>query len=104
MPFVRLPEVVHTLYAELLDQVRAADAEAVGGALGGSFVTKQIRGRTYWYLQKSEGARKRQIYLGHENSPLVERVREASERRMEGEKDEARRRDLVGMLAAGGMF
>jgi hypothetical protein len=68
MGYVRLPESVQTLYAELLGQVRAADAEAALGGTSGSYVSKAIRGRTYWYLQKSEGATKRQIYLGAENT------------------------------------
>jgi hypothetical protein len=102
--FVRLPETVQTLYAELLDQLRAADAEASAGDFRGSLVSKLIRGRTYWYLQKSEGAAKRQIYLGTDSSPIVERVRAGVERRVAVASDEARRRDLVTMLAAGGMF
>lgn len=47
--YARLPESVHTLYAEILDQLRAADAE-LGISGSGSFVSKQIKGRTYWYL------------------------------------------------------
>jgi hypothetical protein len=104
MPFVRLPETVQTLYAELLDQLRGADAEAAAGDFRGSLVSKQIRGRTYWYLQKSQGASKRQIYLGTESSPIVERVRAALESRGGVDSSEARRRELVSMLAAGGMF
>lgn len=53
MPFQRLPESVQTLYAELLDQAIHAEAEAaVLGAPQGSFVSKTIKGGTYWYLQR----------------------------------------------------
>lgn len=104
MPFTRLPESVQSLYAELLDQLQVADAEdAVGGA-SGSFVSKRIRGRTYWYLQKSEGATKRQIYLGVESPALLERIQAAGELRNERLSDARRRHELVTMLAAGGMF
>ena len=103
MPYVRLPETVHTLYAELLDQVRANDAEALA-SLKGTFVSKQIRERTYWYLQKSAGAGKRQIYLGAESPELLERMREASSQRASAATDDRRRRELVTMLDAGGMY
>jgi hypothetical protein len=72
MAYVRLAESVHTLYAELLDQLRAADTEAILGGARGSFVSKEIRGRTYWYVQKSDGSTKRQIYLGRDSPALRE--------------------------------
>jgi hypothetical protein len=100
--YARLPESVHTLYAELLDQLRSADAE-FGISGSGSFVTKKLRGRTYWYLQKSEGATKRQIYLGPESPDLLERIDKAGEKAAAAVADDKHRRDLVSMLAAGGM-
>lgn len=104
MPFTRLSDSAQTLYAELLDQVRAADAEAAVGGASGSFVSKEIRGKTYWYLQKSEGARKRQVYVGRDSPELRERIRAANENRGNVMLDERRRRELVSMLAAAGMF
>ena len=104
MGYLRLPESVQTLYAELLEQVRAADAEAALGGTSGSYVSKAIRGRTYWYLQKSEGATKRQIYLGAETPELLERISTATKHRSNIALDENRRRELVAMLATGGMF
>lgn len=102
--YTRLPESVVTLYAELLDQLRTADAEAAVGELRGPFVSKEIRGRTYWYAQRSEGAAKRQIYLGPESPALLARIEAATTQRAEATSDERRRRELVTMLAAGGMF
>ena len=104
MAYVRLPESVVTLYAEFLDQLRAADAEAAVGSVRGPFVSKQIRGRTYWYAQRSEGAAKRQIYLGPESPALLARIEAASSQRAVTTSDERRRRKLVTMLEAGGMF
>jgi hypothetical protein len=104
MPFQRLPESVQTLYAELVDQVRIADAEAAVGAAPGTFVSKTIRGRVYWYVQRSEGAAKRQIYLGPETPELLATMEAASQQRDARSGDERRRRELVSMLAAGGMF
>jgi hypothetical protein len=102
--YARLGESVQTLYAELLDQLRAADAEAAVAGLNGTFVSKQIRGRTYWYLQRSEGAGKRQIYLGPESAELLARIEAASNHRALSAGDERRRREIVTMLQAGGMF
>jgi hypothetical protein len=101
--FTRLSESVQTLYAELLDQLRIADAELAVGAHSGSFVSKTIRGRTYWYLQKSEGATKRQIYLGAESPAILEQVESRTGTRQITLEDEKGRRELVSMLAAGGM-
>ena len=104
MGFERLPETVHTLYAELLDQVIAAEAEAVAQRLppGGSFVSKRVKGNTYWYLQRRLAGRREQHYLGPESAALLawmERVREA---RDEQRVDARRRAELVDMLVAGG--
>jgi hypothetical protein len=104
MPYSRLPESVITLYAEFLDQLRAADAEAAVGDIKGPFVSKEIRGRTYWYAQRSEGATKRQIYLGPESAALLARLDAASTQRADAANDDRRRRELVMMLEAGGMF
>src|SRR4051812_18703704 len=80
----RLPESVHTLYAELLDQAVQAEAEIpLGMPLQGSFVSKTIKGRRYWYLQRLEGERKRQHYLGADSESLTKWMREVAERRQE---------------------
>ncbi len=61
----RLPESHLTLHAELLDQMIPASAASVmDGAMSGSFTSKKPKGNVYWYLQRSEGAKVRQIYLG----------------------------------------
>jgi hypothetical protein len=104
MPYVRLPESVQTVYAELLDQLRAADAEAATRGLSGTFVSKEIHGATYWYLQRSEGATKRQIYLGRESPQLLAQMEATSNDRALAAMDEKRRREIVTMLYAGGMF
>src|SRR5215212_8181630 len=102
MPFFRLPEATHTLYAELLEQLTAAHtAERLAGV--GSFVVKEINGRRYWYAQRLEGDRKRQVYLGGETPELLAAIEGAKEQRAGARLDEARRRELVSMLAAGGM-
>jgi len=99
MPFERLPETVQALYAEFLDQVRQADTDP---GSSGSFVSKKIRGARYWYLQRIEAGRKRQLYLGRETPELLSRIDKAQQARDGKTADERHRRDLVAMLAAGG--
>jgi hypothetical protein len=104
MSFDRLPETVQTLYVELFDQVVQAEAEAVTRELPpmGSFVSKEVKGRTYWYLQQSVAGRREQRYLGPNSESLrrwMESVHEAREQRR---PDERRRAELVDMLIAGG--
>lgn len=103
MPFQRLPESVQTLYAELLEQTIHAEAEAaVLGLPQGSFVSKVIKGGTYWYLQRMEGDRKRQVYLGKESPSLLSWMEEVREARARSAADEAQRARLSSMLGAGG--
>lgn len=102
MAYVRLPESVQTLYAELLDQLRGADAEAAFAGVKGTFVSKKIRGRIYWYAQQSQGAEKRQFYLGLESPELRARIDAAANAPRAA--DVRRRRELVTMLEAGRMF
>lgn len=103
MSYNALPESTRAVYAELLEQTIHAEAAAVtAGDPGGTFASKQIRGASYWYLQRSEGGAKRQRYLGPDSDELrqwIERVREA---RALDAPDDSRRRELCAMLAAGG--
>ena len=93
----RLPETVQVLYAELLDQLRAAEQE-FHLPVGGSFVSKTIAGRVYWYLQRNEKGRRTQTYLGPETPELKKQIGAAKEQ----QADLKRRRQLVSMLTAGG--
>lgn len=104
MGFERLPETVHTLYAELLDQVIAAEAEAVARGLppGGSFVSKRVKGNTYWYLQRRLAGRREQHYLGPASEALMAWMKRVREARDEQRVDARRRAELVEMLVAGG--
>ncbi len=103
MPFDRLPDTVQTLYAELLEQSIHADAaEAAIGAPPGTFVRKKIKGRTYWYLQRMEGERKRQHYVGAESEALLGWIEKVRQARSLQTGDNAARARLCSMLAAGG--
>ncbi len=103
MPFDRLSDTVQTLYAELLEQSIHADAaDAAIGVPPGTFVRKKIKGRTYWYLQRSEGERKRQHYIGAESDALLGWIEGVRQARSLQTADDAARANLCRMLAAGG--
>ncbi len=103
MPFDRLPETVQTLYAEFLEQSIQADAaEAAIGVPPGSFVRKKVKGRTYWYLQRQEGGRKRQHYVGAESAALLSWIDKVRDARSLQSVDDAGRARLCHMLGAGG--
>jgi hypothetical protein len=93
----RLPETVQVLYAELLDQLRAAEND-LRLPIGGSFVSKTIGSGRYWYLQRDEKGRRTQTYLGPETPELLQQIEAAKEQ----QRDLKRRRQLVSMLTAGG--
>ncbi|MFL6247261.1 MAG: GSU2403 family nucleotidyltransferase fold protein [Thermoanaerobaculia bacterium] len=99
MTITRLGETTQTVYSELLDQLRSTAIIPHSG----SFVSKSIAGTTYWYVQRKDGGRKRQIYLGAESPELLKTIRNAEQARAERDEDERRQRELVTMLIAGGM-
>lgn len=99
----RLPESHLTLYSELLDQIIPAEVEAVAeGKLSGTFTSKQIKGNTYWYLQRSEGSKLRQIYLGPESPELKKWMEKAAQKTEISKTDHAARKRLGKMLVSGG--
>ncbi|HEX4952927.1 MAG TPA: GSU2403 family nucleotidyltransferase fold protein [Thermoanaerobaculia bacterium] len=103
MPIQRLPDTVQTLYAELLDQTFQAEAERLARGLPpGTFVSKEIKGRRYWYLQTSTGSEKTQRYLGPETPALRDWMARTAAARTELAADEAARARLVAMLIQGG--
>lgn len=101
MTFERLPETVSTLYAELLERALVLEASAGGTPFAGSFVSKEIRGRKYWYLQRLEGDRKRQAYLGPDSPRVREVVERMKRTREELAPDAADVRRLAAMLGSG---
>jgi len=70
--FVELSLSAQTAYAELLDQARASELHRSVAHLNGSFASKSVKGRAYWYFayRDIDGA-VRQLYVG----PDDDRVR-----------------------------
>lgn len=70
--FQPLSSTAQTAYAQLLDAAQAAEMSRTVADLRGSFASKQVKGRTYWYFQYTDVSGKlRQVYVG----PDSERVR-----------------------------
>lgn len=87
---------LQTIYAELLERCAAADmADAFHEP--GSFVSKEVRGRRYWYFQRS--ADRTQSYVGPETEELLRRI--AAWR--QGRSAERERRELVTALRRAGV-
>lgn len=87
------PLVLQTVYAELLERCASA---AFGDAFcsDGAFISKAVKGRTYWYFQSSSGEGRTQKYVGPETPELLKQISEHKEAR----KDEGERKQLVSTL------
>ncbi len=92
-----LPLTTQTAYAELLDQLVVLDAHRSIGHAPGTFVTKTIRERTYFYFQYSTpGGSAKQVYVGPQTPKL-----EALVKRFATERDAIRAdRELIHSLCA----
>ena len=94
----QLPLVLQTAYADLLDKLQD-DAIAAHVDSGGSFVSKTVKGRRYWYVQSRDAAGKlHQAYVGAETPQLLQRI----QRRRATTDAERVRRDIVRALVRGG--
>jgi hypothetical protein len=97
LPFTRLSLLVHTLYAQLIQDLVSADAAGVIGGQSGTFVKKKIRGRAYWYVQYREQGRQHQKYLGPDSQELQTFMKDAR-------SSTKNRSKLCAMAAAGGAY
>jgi len=103
MSIDRLPQSTQAIYSDLLDLAIRAEAERVRQQVpAGSFVSKEIAARRYWYLQESAGGAKRQRYLGAESGSLLAWMRQVGATREGLRTDDERRAQLVDMAVAGG--
>lgn len=85
--------VAQTTYAELLERCAAA-AFSDAFAEDGTFTSKTIKGRRYWYFQSATAAGRSQRYVGPESSELIERIAHHKQAR----DDQRERRSLVSAL------
>ncbi|QJR16719.1 GSU2403 family nucleotidyltransferase fold protein [Usitatibacter palustris] len=81
MRFRELSIAAQTAYAELLESARAQGRHRTVADLNGSFASKKVKERTYWYFAYRDiEARVRQIYVGPDDDrvrKLIATVREA---------------------------
>src|SRR3990172_1182145 len=88
-----IPLTLQTAYAELVDRC-GSDAFASAFPEDGSFTSKTIRGRRYWYFQVSEEGTRKQRYVGAETPELIEHIK----RHKEARNDVRERQVLVSTL------
>lgn len=91
--------VMQTTYAELLERCRAtAFHEAF--PQDGTFVSKTVKGKRYWYFQHSSDAGRDQRYVGPETPELLDEISKHKEVR----DDERERRALISTLVRSFQF
>lgn len=99
----RMPLEIQTLYAELMERLSGLEAGRSIGHAPGSFVTKTIKGDTYYYFQYSDpGGMKRQVYIGRKDRYLDELVKQYREGREVFSEEEIGIHRLCGLLRLGG--
>ncbi len=93
-----------TLYAELLEQLLALQAERSLGRLPGTFTEKRVKGEAYLYFQASQpGGTTKQFYLGRKTPALQRIVNTFTRERKDLGPDLARLHRLAAQLRAGGV-
>jgi hypothetical protein len=85
--------VMQTTYAELVQRC-AATAFQDAFPKDGAFVSKEIKGKRYWYFQQSSNDGRAQKYVGPETPELLEQISNHKQAR----DDERGRRALVSTL------
>jgi hypothetical protein len=96
--FDRLALLAHTAYSRLLDQLLVSSVGDLGA--GVTLVSKNVRGRRYWYAQTRQAGKKVQSYVGPdspETARLVERWRAAR-------AEASSRTELIAIARAGGAY
>src|SRR5262245_15125031 len=88
-----IPIALQTTYAELVDRCAAAAFDAAF-LEEGTFVSKPVRGRKYWYFQAPAANGGAQRYVGPETPDLLDRI----SRHKTTRHDERDRRALVSTL------
>jgi hypothetical protein len=99
----KLPLETQTLYAELVERLLAIEARRTIGHAPGTFITKTVKGETYYYFQYSEpGGAIRQVYVGKRTPALEQVVARFESGRDEHRTDRAHLQRLCAQLRAGG--
>jgi hypothetical protein len=95
----RLPDNCATLYADLQQKVM----DSIALEPGGSFVSKSVKGMTYWYFQTPQvSGQRKQVFVGRETPELIARIEAARLAKADSANILNERKRLVAMLSAGG--
>ena len=97
--FKRLPDNCAVLYADLLQKV---EDSALVTLTGGTFTSKTIHGKRYWYYQVRTLSGQVQKYLGKEEATLLAKIAQAKSARDQTQSILTERRRLVAMLLVSG--
>ena len=92
------PESVQLLYSQLLDEL----LRAAYSPRGITFVTRNVKGNDYHYMNYVIGSSRRSYYLGPDDNDLRARILAAEERWRREESSTLERARLVSMLRQGG--
>lgn len=95
----RLPDNCSLLYADLLQKTMDSQHAILSG---GSFVSKNIKGITYWYYQTKSGGETKQKYIGRESESLRKEIERAKAQSASLKAILSERQRLVAMLGVGG--
>jgi hypothetical protein len=69
--FSELSSVAQAAYSQLLESALGVEHSRTVADLPGSFVSKAVKGKRYWYYQYTEpSGRLRQLYVGPDNEPV----------------------------------
>ena len=99
----RQPLEVQTLYAEFQERLAAYEAQRTIGHLSGSFVTKSVKGRQYYYFQYLEpGGARKQVYVGPKDAASDAVAARFATERAESSEDGVSIQRLASLLRAGG--
>ncbi|MDP2183838.1 MAG: GSU2403 family nucleotidyltransferase fold protein [Actinomycetota bacterium] len=97
------PLEVQTLYAELIERLMSLETQRTIGRAKGTFVTKIVKGETYYYFQHSvPGGTKRQVYLGKKDAALDAVVERFQSERVDIAEDRTSIERLCSLLRVGG--
>lgn len=99
MPYTALSASATSAYSDLLDALLLAPFPARGL----TFITRKVKGRTYWYLQHTIGADKRSYYLGPDSEDHRARIARAQAALEAGSAEVETRRRLVRTGVAAGL-
>jgi hypothetical protein len=101
----KIPLETQTIYAELMEQLTALEAQRSIGSLPGGFTAKRIKGEAYYYFQYSTpGGERKQVYVGKANAQLDRLVEKWKEERPSFQTDLKGIQRLSAQLRVGGVI